>query len=422
MSLLLKSLQKKHGKDSGFFNSRGKVSYPTGFLELDYRVGKVVNCYDLDQKRIVSSYNSTGIAGGSYTYIAGPSGSGKSALAMQIAAETCKNFSNSYVQHEDIEQATSLTRFKNLSKWDYEKLNLQYILNQDNIFHEDLFDRVQKHYDEKLALAEKISYNAGYKDEFNQDIILVEPTVFILDSLPTLFPKELEGEAIKNYSRFPMEIAKAHAQFFKRLVALLKAGNINFICINHLNDNVDMGVIKKQAKLNYLSADKSVPGGNGPMYYANNFFVVSQAPSHLGGKLKIDDGDPFDGFFAKIDIVKSRDNMAGKSAILPYNQKNGFDRVYHVYDLMSRNGLIKGSRSPYYYVDGMDNIKFGKKNFKEIFVSNPAFRQRCISVLSPLLESFLSQDDDDNVSRLEQQDFDFTKIILQKKKVLHIAI
>jgi predicted ATP-dependent serine protease len=81
-------------------------------------------------------------------------------------------------------------------------------------------------------------YDTGMKDEFARPISVYAPTVIILDSIPTMSSKDasdsMEGGTYSN------RVAKALAQFYKRLMPIIKAYNITVIAINHINQKIEI--------------------------------------------------------------------------------------------------------------------------------------------------------------------------------------
>ncbi|NNV04805.1 DNA recombination/repair protein RecA, partial [Brevibacillus sp. MCWH] len=137
--------------------------------------------------------------------------------------------------------------------------------------------------------------------------------VVILDSIPTVASSdsssEMEGGTYAN------RVAKALAQFYKRLTPVIKSSNIIVIAINHINQKIEINpMLKTQPQLLYMKMDESMPGGNAPIYYAHNLIKFVSA-----GKYKAED-DGFDGFKVRAELLKSRTNKAGQFCHLVYNQ------------------------------------------------------------------------------------------------------
>lgn len=99
-----------------------------------------------------------------------------------------------------------------------QELEDKYVLKQESTYIEDIFDAVAEVAKEKKEHFADYSYDTGLKNEFNQPIIALQPTVMILDSIPTVASNdkklEMEGGTYAN------RVAKALAQFYKRLTQL----------------------------------------------------------------------------------------------------------------------------------------------------------------------------------------------------------
>ena len=74
---------------------------PTGFPELDYKLGYKVNVCDADGN-YVSSYPSLGITAGSYVLFIGKPSTSKTATAVKIASNIVRPFDNGTVIHYDL--------------------------------------------------------------------------------------------------------------------------------------------------------------------------------------------------------------------------------------------------------------------------------------------------------------------------------
>jgi len=132
-----------------------------------------------------------------------------------------------------------------------------------------------------------------------------------------------------------------------------------------------------------------VPGGNAPIYYANNLlkFVSST-------KFNEEDNG-FDGFLIRAEFLKSRSNKAGKSINMVYNQLTGFDPILTLYQFAEDNDLVDG-RNPYRYFKHNKDVKFDSRKFRKAFLENDAVRIAITEATKPILEdmlSFVKEDD-----------------------------
>ena len=386
---LLERLRKKDKK--GFFKrSQSSVMYRTGFLPLDFRNGYIMKSVDINEN-VLSEYAATGITGGTFITIVGKTGVAKSTFAIQTAFNVVNQFAeNAFVMHYDLEQALTYTRIKNITGASQKELDSKYILKQEKVFVEDIFDSIMAIAKEKEDNRNDYMYDTGLLDEFGEKLIAYVPTVVIIDSIPAMVskdvPSEMEGGTAASRK------AKVIAQFYHKLMPIIKTYNITIITINHINAKMEMNPFAKtQPQVMYLKMDEALPGGNAPMYYAHNLFKFVSSTKYK----KADDG--FDGFLVRIEILKSRTNKAGQSCQLVYNQDTGYDSMMSLYNYADECGLIEG-RNPKRYIKGYDDIKFDARNFREEINEKPGIREALMNAslkkLSKLLSSGKSSDDD----------------------------
>jgi KaiC/GvpD/RAD55 family RecA-like ATPase len=220
-----------------FTKTQTAISYPTGFVNLDYRNGYMVQVRDM-YDQLVKEYASTGLVGGSFITIVGKSGTAKTTAAVQWASNIVRPFDSSFVLHFDLEQALTYTRIRNINGMSSQQLDDKYILKQESTYIEDIFEAVADVANDKKEHFDDYSYDTGLVNEFNQPIRALEPTVMILDSIPTVASNdkklEMEGGTYAN------RVAKALAQFYKRLTPIIKEANIIFIAINHINQKIEI--------------------------------------------------------------------------------------------------------------------------------------------------------------------------------------
>lgn len=263
-----KMLDRLREKDKrGLFEpTQTSISYPTGFPTFDYRNGYLVQVRDLSET-LVTEYPALGLVGGTFITLISKSGVGKTTLAAQLSANIVKNFDNAFVMHYDLEQTLSYTRIKNITKLKQQELLDKYVLKQELNYVEDIFDAIMGIANEKASNKEEYTYETGFRDEFNRPIFAYVPTFIIIDSIPTLASKpdkdkdgrlkiEFEGSTYAN------RVAKNIAQFYKRLMPILKTFNITVIAINHINQKIEINpMMKTQAQLLYMKTDETMPGG-----------------------------------------------------------------------------------------------------------------------------------------------------------------
>ena len=120
------------------------------------------------------------------------------------------------------------------------------------------------------------------------------------------------------------------------------------------------------------------------MYYAHNIFKIVSAK-----KYKIED-DGFDGFRARVELLKSRSNKAGKFCHLVYDQEIGFDPYLSLYDYLKEDKGLIGGRNPYRFVMGYEDIKFDDRNFREAVKTTPGLYEALQNTAMVALDEILS--------------------------------
>ena len=254
---------RKNDKKGLFKTSQKSVTYPTGFTPFDYRNGYIVEVRD-DEDKLVTQYPAVGITGGTFLTVIGKTGTAKTTWCVQAAYNIVKKFEeNAFVVHYDLEQALSYTRVRNITGASQKDLRNKYIIKQEKNYIEDIFDTIMAISKEKETNKDQYTYDTGLLDEFGDPIKVFVPTVIIIDSIPTLSSKdvsdEMEGSTLANRT------AKSIAQFYKRLMPVIKASNITVISVNHINAKIEINPFaKSQSQVMYLGQSESLPGGNAP--------------------------------------------------------------------------------------------------------------------------------------------------------------
>jgi len=371
-----------------FEQSQTSINYPTGFMPFDYRNGYRVEVRN-DNEELIDNYAAIGIQGGTFVTVIGKSGTAKTTFIAQAAYNIVRPFEdNAFVIHYDLEQVLTYTRIKNITGASQIALKDKYIIRQEKNYIEDIFDSIVKICNVKDANKKEFMYDTGLLDEFGEKIKAFVPTVIIIDSIPTLTSKDSDDEM--KGSTEQMRKAKELKQFYSKLMPLIKTYNITVFAVNHINVKMEMNAFTKtQPQVMYMKVDEAVPGGNAPIYYANNLlkFVSST-------KFNEEDNG-FDGFLIRAEFLKSRSNKAGKSINMVYNQLTGFDPILTLYQFAEDNDLVDG-RNPYRYFKHNKDVKFDSRKFRKAFLENDAVRIAITEATKPILEdmlSFVKEDD-----------------------------
>lgn len=386
MNPLLQDLQTNDKK--GFFKpTQTSVSYPTLFTPFDFKAGYLLEARDIYDK-VIESYPSVGLVGGSFVTIFGKPGASKTTWAIQAAANIVRPFANGFVQHYDLERATTYTRVRNVTNFSQAELLNKYVIKQDKNYVEDMLDAIIEIAHAKEARRDTIMYDTGKRDEFGNIIKQFEPTVVIMDSIPVISSRD-SGEEMEG-STYSNRVVKALTQFYTRLIPVIKAYNIIVIAINHVKQKIEINPrMKTAAQINYLNQNESLPGGWAVLYYANTLVRFTAT-----GDKFTEEEDGFGGFNVKLDFIKSRTNNAGQSCNLIYTQRAGFDNLLSQFALAKELGVVEG-RNPYCYFTGHKDIKFDSRKLLKEITRNDEIRYLLFDSTIPILEKQLSSVDDE---------------------------
>lgn len=369
-------------KDPRMEEAVADVAYPTGFLPFDFLNGTRVH---VQGKGEDYWYNSIGIVDGSSNQIIGRSGSGKTTIAVQMAANIIRPFPGAVCVYDDCEAGSQPARREILTGFSPQEMEERFIYRNTAITAENFYERIAALYEEKLGHKSDYEYDTGLKDSRGNQIYKLVPTVYILDSLAMLTPDKLTEEETLSGQMSTTATAKTNTAVFKRIVPKLKAANIILFVINHINDKIEINAFThSKAQIGYLKQNETLPGGKAALYLANNMIRVDD-----GAKLKDSDGLGINGKIVDFEIIKSRTNSAGRSVPMVFNSETGFDQILSLFMfLKSTGGIITGSTC---YVRGYENMKFRQREFKEKLFSDPEFATAFNSVAREDLETLLAR-------------------------------
>lgn len=365
--------------------SAPSVAYPTGFLNFDFMNGTVVHVNNKDKN---FNYYSVGIQDGCIVMLIGRSGCGKTTWAVQTACNIVRPFENGCVFHDDIEGGLTEYRKEILSGFTPEEIQSKYISRNTGITAENFYERIKIIHDIKTKEREKYTYNTGCLDPYGNPIFKLQPTVYILDSLALLMPSQYTEEEELSGSMSATAAAKTNSMSFKRIQQLVKGANIILMMVNHINKKIDINPMQRsKAQLSYLKQDETLPGGNTAIYLTNILIRFDD-----NSKLKEDEAFGVAGNLVDVSLVKSRNNRAGKSCTLVFNQSTGFDPELSLFVMLKNAKMINGAGA-YLYIGDRSDIKFSQKTFKEKMRENPELCQAFIEQVMVLLKSDLDAHD-----------------------------
>lgn len=233
------------------------VSYPTGFLNFDFRNGTVVH---VESDTMEFEYYSVGIADGCMVMIIGRSGCGKTTFAVQAGANIIRPFNTSCIFHDNIEGGIDSSRIEILTGFFGPELKERYVARTAGVTAENFYERIKVIHDIKTSNYEDFQYDTGLYDTQGKRIFKLEPTVYLLDSLAMLMPATYTEEEQMSGQMSATAAARTNAAIFKRIVPMLKSANIILIVINHVNDKIELNpMARTKAKVSYLKQGETLP-------------------------------------------------------------------------------------------------------------------------------------------------------------------
>lgn len=364
--------------------SSSSVAYSTGFLNFDFMNGTVIHVKSKDKD---FKYYSVGIQDGCLVMLIGRSGCGKTTWAVQTAAQIVKNFNTACVFHDDIEGGLTEPRKEILTGMIPEELQVKYLSRNTGITAENFYERLRTIHDIKISNREEYEYDTGLYDSHGNRLYKLEPTIYILDSVALLMPEKYTEEEELSGSMSSTAAAKTNSMSFKRIIPMLKAANIILFVVNHINKKIEIGFSHTQSQVAYLKQDETLPGGNTIVYLTNILLRFDD-----NTKMKEDEAFGIAGNLVDITLVKSRNNRAGKSCTLVFDQNRGFDPELSLF-VMLKNAKRIGGAGAYLYVDTCPDVKFSQKKFKETLHTKPEMRQAFMDAVIEVLRADLDAHD-----------------------------
>lgn len=361
------------------------IGYSTGFLNFDFLNGTIVH---VKSKERNFKYYSIGIPDGCFVLLIGRSGSGKTTWAVQTAANIVRPFENGAIFHDDIEGGMTQYRKERLTGFDEYEMQTKYLSRDSGISAENLYERVKMIHDMKMDNKAEYEYDTGLFDSYGKRIYKMVPTVYIIDSIALLMPQQYTQEEEISGSMSATAAAKMNSMLFKRLIPLIKAANIILIGINHITKKIEINpMMHTKSQVSYLKQDEQIPGGNTPIYLSNVFIRFDD-----GTKLKESDAFGVSGCLVDLTLIKSRNNRAGQTCTLVFNQNVGFDPELSLFVMMKNEKRVNGAGA-YLYIGNRSDLKFSQKELKNKLNEDMEFRQVFIQEAMDMLKAMLDKYD-----------------------------
>ena len=326
-------------------------------------------------------------------------------LSVQIAANIIRQYKDSNVIHFDCEERFDITRAENITKLpsDYFKSN-RYMIRTGAVGLDVIQEMIVKTYVHKMKLKDQLMVDSGMTDEFNQPVMIFEPTVVIIDSITTVLSETFnpdnnkeatDAEKMRSNTEGARD-AKTLKGFFKDILPICKEANIIVYAINHININMSMNAFVPVAKQqNYLKQDESIPGGKTMLYYPFNIIKLTAKTSDSFD----DETDGFTGHIVMVEPLKSSSNQSGNNSKgisfeMVFSQKYGFDSLRSLILYGRAHGQLDGNRNRLKF-KGDDSFTFSWKDLDKEKLEKPIW-ENVKKFIIPDLDQYLPYTQIDN--------------------------
>jgi adenylate kinase family enzyme len=373
---------RQNDKKNQFTSNIITYFHKTGFPLFDYYFGSVINVYD-KLGAIERQDPMVGQAAGVFNTFIGATGSGKTTLAIQIAANIIRQYESGSVIHYDCENRLLVTRVQVLTGLPIDYFsNGKYIIRGGSTSLEEMQEMIVKLYVAKMQNKSQLETDTGRVDELGRPIIILQPTVIIIDSIANIIP---DSFSFNNASEVTKAIelrgntegardAKTFRGFFKDVLPLCKEANIIIYGINHLTSNMSMNAFAgPQRQQNYLDSSEAIPGGKAPMFNAFNALKMVAKPNV--NDTFTEDRDGFAGHPVICEPIKSSSNQsgntrAGKSFEMIFAHKSGFDNLRSLIWYGKQREIIVGNMPSMKFAED-PSYSFSWKNIHKDKDENP---------------------------------------------------
>lgn len=380
--VLIDELQKNDKK--GLFTSNDNyVNYLTGITPLDYAMGfwQKVTQPDNSFKFVPI----LGVIGGTLITLIGATQSGKTTFAEQLAYNIIRRFESGLMAHIDAEKTALKQRLIQLAG--AQTTEKRIILVKDHTSIEDVQDMFGQVCEMKETHKKELQYEVIDKSFSGEPFMAYVPTVFIIDSLPSFNSKENDVDSLGT-NMDGARGAKDVSRFFSNILDRMWKYNITFIVTNHIRPKIDTsGGFSGQPPRQVMMLNQKteqLPRGSVCQFYSHTFIRIN---SNRG-----DMYDPaeygFRGVKSTFMLAKSKTNFLGTSFPVCFNEKIGFDPIFTLFENAKDMGLLMG-RNPYLYLEGMEDMKFSRKDFRDKYIRDEEFRVRFTTTMIPYFESML---------------------------------
>lgn len=370
---------KANDKKGLFRSDDNTISFPTGFHALDYANGY----YQTVKINGVYKYiRRLGIPPG-FTTIIGSSGVGKSTFCIGAGWNIVKRFQNGQFIYVDCEKTMTKQRIIEVSGASPEDPRITLMKERTAI--EDVLELLDEICERKDANKHDIQIEIKDQSLDGKPYKIYPPTVVVIDSLPSFNSRDYDDTSLGS-NVDGMRGAKDVSRFFTNCLDNATKYNIVFLVVNHIRPKAEMKPYAQPPKgLMMLGQAEQLPRGAVAQYYSTTYFRINAKRSDA---YTMEDNG-FTGFKCIVQLAKTKSNVVGTSFPIAFTG-DGFDPYYSIYEFANSIGLIKG-RNPYLYFDGLEELKFNRKDFVPRMKYEDGFGPKVMSIMRPYFDMLLGE-------------------------------
>ena len=368
---------KANDKKGLFHSDDNTVSFPTGFHALDYANGYYQTVKINGEYKHIRRL---GIPPG-FTTIIGSSGVGKSTFCLGAGWNIVKRFSNGQFIYVDCEKTMTKQRIIEVTGASPEDPRITLMKERTAI--EDVLELLDEICERKEANKSEIQIEIKDQSLDGKPYKIYPPTVVVIDSLPSFNGRDYDDTSLGS-NVDGMRGAKDVSRFFTNCLDNATKYNIVFLVVNHIRPKAEMNPYAQPPKgLMMLGQAEQLPRGAVAQYYSTTYFRINSKRSDA---YTMEDNG-FTGFKCIIQLAKTKSNVVGTSFPVAFTG-DGFDPYYSIYEFANSIGLIKG-RNPYLYFEGLEELKFNRKDFVPRMKFEEGFGPRVMAVMRPYFDMLL---------------------------------
>lgn len=304
---------------------------------------------------------------------AGPTSTGKTSMAIDLAYRIVKPYENGHIYLMDYEHAFEEVRVQQLTGLYIDEIEDKFSLTED-VGAKSLFDEKREPIT-VTSIGKLVDHILKFKLEHKEELMTIidgiptfEPTIIIVDSIAATITDKQQEESDSNNMTGATR-AKDLGETFNILNPKLARANITMFLINHIHDDVQTGMTPKAAMLRDLKQGETMPGGKALNYLIGTTVVLRRGAKHIADK------SPYgiDGMEINMVLAKSRGAATGKLRNLIFIPERGFLWDLSLFDYLSSEGKLEGGTK--FAIPGYDKQKVSRKMALELCDTDPDFVQ-----------------------------------------------